>query len=104
YMLDNSVTMSGSTTFGGSSPNTGNLTFNGGVTIGGAAKTCTVNGITLTFSGAASGGGDSTHALTVAGTGTLVFSGNSTAYNKTTTINSGSTLIINGSGQWNSGS
>ncbi len=90
YTLANAVTLSASTTFGSEGAN---LAFSGNVNNGGGAKTITVEGITLTFSGNFTGSG----ALTLAGTsalpGTMVLSGASTSF-ASMTINSYGTLKL----------
>jgi autotransporter-associated beta strand protein len=92
--LANAVTLSQNTTFG--APGTGNLTFSGPVDLGGAAKTCTVNGITLTFSGVISDTGGPSNPFMLTGGGTMVLSGVNT-YVHITTVTSG-TLDGNVSG------
>ncbi len=94
FTLNNAVILSQDTTFGG----TGNLTFTGPVDDGGASKTFTVNsGITVEFDGVISDGGADAGAVnTLAGGGTLVFTGANT-YNKPTVISSGTMAVGNNS-------
>lgn len=88
--LGNAVTLSVSTTFGSEGAN---LNFTGNVDNGGGAKTITVEGITLTFSGKLTGSGGITLAGTSALPGTMVLSGTGSSFGSAT-IDSYGTLEL----------
>ncbi len=89
---NNSENWNGSFSFGGT--NSLNLG-TGAVTLGQNGVTVTVNGNNPLTVGGAIGDGGLNYSLTVAGSGTLILTGNNT-YSGTTTINSGTLQIGNG--------
>ncbi len=91
--IANNILLNGvtNTTFTG----TNALTFNGSVNVGTVGKTLTVNNTApVTFAGTMT----NTAALTKAGSGTLIFSGDSSSRTNATTVNAGTLLINNPTG------